>query len=90
MPVYAKEVSTKDRRFAGRCISIITSEDADRIPVPDTVVLCDGCNKNLYPDNGFLVYLGKRELKQDLPYDLFCRDCLKKYFPKAIKVEGGD
>jgi len=32
------------------------------------------------------VYLSKKELKEDLAYDIYCRYCLKKYFPKAIIV----
>lgn len=86
MPVYAKKVSTTNRRFTGRATTIGSVLDGvpniTRIPVEDTVVLCNGCNQNLHPGDGFLVYLGKRELKADQPYDVYCPGCLKRYFPK--------
>ena len=94
--VYAKEVETTNQRFKDRDIVVssagyskVAAEavgEASVIPVPDTVVLCNGCNSNLYPEKGFLVYLSKRELKEDLPYDLYCSFCLKRCFPKAIIV----
>lgn len=87
MSVYKKLVKTTDQRFTGRNIEISTPKEQSSIPVPDTVVLCDGCNKNIYPENGYLVYLGKLELAKDLPYDFYCDTCVRKYFPKAILVE---
>ena len=58
------------------------SLNVSTIPVPDTSVLCGGCNENLHPDPGFgyLVYFDKHELKVDHPYDIYCEGCLKKYF----------
>jgi len=93
--VYRKKVKATDKRFAGRDIIItgIGKEYGDVIPIPDNVVLCNGCNKNLCGEEvcqdrqGYLIYLGKRELKADQPYDLYCEDCTKRYFPKAIEVE---
>ena len=101
MPVYAKKVMTTDKRWGGRSSQIYSYEPdqlfplekrailVNEIPVPDTVVLCNGCNKNLHPEPGYgyLVYLGKREMAKGEPYDLFCPACLKSYFPKAISVE---
>ena len=81
--IYAKEVETTDQRFKGRDVVMASSIATSVIPVPDTVVLCNGCNRNIYPEKGYLVYLSKQELKEDLPYDLYCGSCLKKYFPKA-------
>jgi len=93
--VYKKLVSTTDPRFTGRkievCAGSIPIGDVklpnSSIPVPDTVVLCNGCNENIYPNNGYLIYLGKQELVKDLPYDFYCVSCTKEYFPKAILVE---
>jgi len=57
--------------------------------IPDILVLCNGCNRNISEmDNdiipyGYLIYLGKRELKADRPYDIYCPSCTKQYFPKA-------
>lgn len=90
--VYAKEVKTTDPRFRGREALIMSQSptygnvEGARIPVPDTVVLCDGCNRNLYPNPGYLVYLDKRAMEKDRPYDIYCEDCLKEYFPAAVKV----
>ena len=86
MPVYKKLTKTTDPRFGNRSIDIFTPMEGSSIPVPDNVVLCDGCNENIYPEDGYLVYLGKRELDKDLPYDFYCPKCVKEYFPKAILV----
>lgn len=89
MPVYAKKVSTGDKRFAGRQIQIISTEAYSAIPIPDSEVLCNGCNKNVAEEeekSGFLIYLSKRELDKDQPYDLYCGSCRQSYFPKAIMV----
>jgi hypothetical protein len=90
MPVYAKKVSTGDSRFAGRATHIYTGSQGtmlhSAIPIPDNIVLCNGCNSNQAETEKkevFLIYLGKRELKADQPYDCYCESCLKRYFPKA-------
>lgn len=98
VPVYAKVVNTTDSRFAGRSTTIFglssiaglqpAAQHHSIIPVPNNVVLCNGCNKNLYPEQGYLVYLDKRELQADRPYDIYCSACLKKLFPKYQIVEG--
>ena len=93
--LHAKEVSTKDKRFANREAQVISTGriDGDRhinltkIAVPDRNVVCNGCNDNIYPSKGYLIYLGKRELKEDAPYDFYCGKCLKNYFPKAEIVK---
>lgn len=43
------------------------------ISIPDVVVLCNGCNQNIYPEEGCLVYLGLVEVKKDLPYDFYSK-----------------
>ncbi len=88
MPVYAKKTTSKAKIFQDR-ETIISSANrgvvtTTRIPVPNDIVLCNGCNRNV--EEGYLVYLGKRELQQDRPYDVYCGVCLRKYFPKAIMV----
>lgn len=88
MPVYAKKVSTNDRRFAGRSVQMFGVGSYEAIPVPDSIVVCNGCNKNLAEteeQTGYLVYLGKREMAKDQPYDIYCEQCLNRYFPGAIK-----
>lgn len=84
--IYIKKVQTTDPRFGNRSMEIHTVEGHTSIPVPDTIVLCDGCNKNIYPNPGYLVYLRKQELAKDQPYDFYCGDCVKEYFPKAKEV----
>lgn len=83
--IYTKKVQSTDFRFHNRETIIASVEGIDRIPIPDSVVLCDGCNRNVA--EGYLVYLGKRELKLDQPYDIYCAECLRKYFPKAVMEE---
>lgn len=82
MPIYAKKVTSSHPTFRNRETIIYCEESIAKIPIPDSVTLCDGCNKNI--EEGYLLYLGKRELKSNQPYDYYCADCLKEYFPKAI------
>lgn len=89
MAVYAKPVKSSNPKFQGRVIAVAGSFSEARIPVPDNVVLCNGCNSNIADteeQKGYLIYLGKRELKADQPYDIYCQGCLGKYFPKVIMV----
>jgi len=79
--IYAKRVQTTDPRFRDRDMIISSGNEASVIPVPDTVVVCNGCNKNVYPGAGYLIYLSKQDLMDDLPYDFYCDDCRKKLFP---------
>jgi len=85
--VYAKKVETTDPRFKNRSTRIASPVDQRVIPVPDTSVLCNGCNKNIYPEPGYLVYLGKEDLDDDRPYDFYCKGCLKECFPGARIVD---
>lgn len=99
MPVYAKRVKTTDPRFCSRETVLLGTDLSSgyrriataRIPIPDSVVLCNGCNSNVAETEkkeGYLIYLNKRELKADRPYDFYCEQCAIRYFPKAIH-EGG-
>jgi len=85
--IFIRRVSTKDPRFRGRSILLDFREGPEIILVPDEDVVCNGCNRNIYPDDGFLVYLDKWALKNDLPYDIYCESCVKRYFRKAREVE---
>lgn len=96
MPVYAKKVQSNDQRFQGREITVMSANPAygnieqSGIPVPDNVVLCDGCNQNIAEmekPEGYLVYLSKRDLQQDHPYDIYCSKCLQEYFSEAVMAD---
>ena len=78
MPVYAKQVGSDNQVFHNRVTIIASHKLMTRIPILDHITLCNGCNRNI--DKGYLVYLGKRELKANQPYDYYCGDCLKRYF----------
>jgi len=85
--VYVKAVPTRSIRFEDREIRIGRDGMMPTvIPVPDTEVVCNGCNQNIYPGTGFLVYLTKLDLKRDSPYDIYCEPCVSKYFKKSTKV----
>lgn len=89
MPTYKKKVLATDPRFAGRAAVISGAGMYSRIPIPDTVVLCDGCNANIHDmelREGYLIYMSKRELTKDQPYDFYCPSCTRRYFPKAVEV----
>jgi ribosomal protein L34E len=86
--VYYRKVDPKDSMFAGRASTVVGAGEgmvvAHVTRVPDSVVICNGCNENLYPDKtGHLVYLDKRELKANHPYDVYCERCLRRLFPGA-------
>jgi len=85
--MYAKEVETTDPRFRNRSIVVVSPGDQRAIPVPDTSVLCNGCNKNVYPKTGYLIYLSKEDLDSDRPYDFYCKGCLKECFPMAEVID---
>ena len=89
MPVYAKKTTSEAQIFKGRAVVVAGASqgvmEASRIPVPDALVLCNGCNEQI--ETGYLIYLGKREMARNEPYDVYCEQCLKRSFPKAIIVE---
>lgn len=91
MPIYAKKIQTTDKRFAGRKMELYTHgkdhTGYSMIPVSDTIVLCNGCNKNMYPNPCYLVYLSKRDLEADRPYDVYDEVCLKRNFKDFKEVE---
>ena len=84
--VFVKKVETTDERFSNKAISITGGDTHNLIPVPDNVVVCDGCNKNLYPDPGYLVFFGMESVEKDQPYDVYCESCLKNYFKEYEEI----
>lgn len=85
--IYFKKVSSQDKRFQNKAISISNVDGSiTNIPVPNNTVLCDGCNCNMYPEDVYLVYLSKNDLKADRPYDCYCFADAVKYFPKYNMV----
>jgi hypothetical protein len=88
MPVYARKTLSSHQIFHNRETIITTGRGlgghTEIIPIPDDVTLCNGCNQNIEED--YLIYLGKRELKADQPYDYYCERCLKSYFKGAVIV----
>lgn len=85
MTVYARKVTSDHSTFQNREIVITVGDGIDRICVPDDVTLCNGCNQNIA--EGYLVYLSKKDLKANQPYDYYCAHCLKCYFKQAVIVE---
>lgn len=84
--VIARPILTTDPRFARRACEIYSAGETVRIPMPDTLVLCNGCNANVHEttnQEGFLVYLDHNDLRLDLPYDFYCQGCLERLFPTA-------
>ena len=76
-------MSTKDYAYRNRTVDIISEEDQVSIPIPDDEVLCNGCNDNIYPNNGWMM-----EYKDEdkwMTYDIYCETCQAKYFPDALK-----
>ena len=92
-------VSTKDIAYRNRTVDIISEKDSVSIPIPDDEVLCNGCNDNIHPENGWLMEYkdtdgislpaSKGEEGWDeegwKTYDIYCETCQEKYFPDAQK-----
>ncbi len=78
MPVFARKTTIK-RQFGSR-------------RAPGGVVQCHGCNCNLADaatNSGggiYVLYADKIQLKLDRQFDVYCRDCITRSFPKAISV----
>lgn len=102
MTMYYKKMATTDPRFKGKTQTIQSWDwphspwDGDppayqsQISVPDEVVLCNGCNTNLWPGECYAVYLDRQHLEQRQMYDVYCGGCVTKYFPKAREVDTFD
>jgi len=74
-----------------------------RVNTTEHFRVCKGCYKDLYPGNGYLIYIGELqltdwklaydsyELYNCQPYDLYCEKCTEKLFPKVEEVgeQGG-
>lgn len=78
-------ISTKHPMFQNRSTKIYSGDSLplelqNVIEVPDSEVLCDGCNQNQYPGDVDAVYLDGRL------YDVFCAPCRKRYFPESKEV----
>ncbi len=85
MLVYLKRVDSTNPIFKNRSTTVIAGEFRDTIPVPDTVTLCNSCNRNV--DQGCLMYVDKIHLDRNLPYDYYCDECSQKYFKDAVYVD---
>lgn len=83
MTTYLRKKESHDPDFFGRTIGVGVPGDMDIIKVPDTEVLCNGCNGNVFPDPVFEVFFSKTDLKMNRPYDVYCEGCAKRMFPKA-------
>ena len=77
-----RTIPTTDPMFGGRGVTILSGnsyplELQSYTPVPDDVVLCNGCNMNLYPQECDAVYIDGRL------HDVYCAGCRERYFPDA-------
>lgn len=86
MPAYVVKTATDEGYFLEQAkIMIALKHDPQSTavfsPPPKKEVLCDGCNTNIYPGTGYIVYLGRKELRANTPYKgIFCRRCVAKFF----------
>lgn len=77
-----RTIPTTDPMFRNRGITMLSGSATEGmklqsyIPVPDNVVLCDGCNTNLYPRAVDAVYING-EL-----HGVYCKWCRERYFPR--------
>ena len=81
-------MSTKDVAYKGRENKIQSWDDKGHmseivIPIPDDDVLCNGCNDNIYPENGWMMEY--KDGDKWRTYDIYCFDCRDKYFKDSRK-----
>ena len=80
--LYIKKISSKDEMFSERKLFIIgadSSIDISRCDIPSELVLCDACNTNIYPNDGYLIYTSKSNYKNNLPWGIVCEKCIKNF-----------
>jgi hypothetical protein len=93
MVIFKKRCYTREKRFQNRETVIIGGNEITRIGIDDTEVICNSCNSNIHTEDlenlsyGYLIYLSKTDLKKDTPYDIYCINCVKRCFPKAIDID---
>ena len=74
-----------DPMFKGRGVRLYSGSSFDSltltqaIGVPDDVILCNGCNKNLYDSEELLGLYVNGHL-----HDTYCRQCLTRWWPDAV------
>ena len=76
-------ISTKDYAYKNREAIIQSDNSVTKIPIPDDQVICNSCNTNIYPENGWLM-----EYKDEdkwFTYDIYCFKCRDEYFPNSEK-----
>ena len=92
-------MSTKDYAYRNRTVDVISENDSVSIPIPDDEVICNACNENIYPNNGWMMEYKDTEgipsfVDSDIEdnddegwktYDIYCETCQEKYFPDAQK-----
>ena len=76
-------MSTKDYAYKNRDVEVKSGDSITRIPIPDDKVICNGCNTNIYPENGWLMEYKKGDTW--FTYDLYCFKCQSKYFKASEK-----
>ena len=92
MTTFIRKIESHDPQFFGRTIGISGADDnfnpieTTVVHVPDTEVICNGCNGNVFPNPVFELFLSKRDLAQNHAYDVYCEKCIKERFPKAELV----
>ena len=80
-----KVISTTDNLFKNKSINVSSLDHhgdevkLSSIKIPDNIVLCDGCNKNLYPNKGNFIFIDGQ------PRDIYCTPCRQRFFPEAIE-----
>jgi hypothetical protein len=78
MPVFARRTTIK-RQFGAR-------------RAPGGAIQCYGCNCNLADTTSnsagtiYVLYADKIQLKVNRQFDVYCRDCITRSFPKAVMV----
>ena len=83
MPAYAKKTTVED-------------QFGDRRTADDGAILCNSCNHNMadVTENPsgtiYLLYTDKAHLRDNIPHDVYCEDCITSYYPKPKIIKEAD
>ena len=79
---YIKRVSRNDPMFQNRVIAVISANSKTAIPVPDQLIVCDGCNDEIKTDQISLLVLDSHV------WGAICEKCRRNYHKKLPIIEG--
>ena len=89
---FARKIETTDDLFKNKKLTVSTIDKDGKEDIissntlSDDIVLCNGCNGNIYPEPGWMIYFGIDNLRSNRHYDIYHEECLDR-FKDLEKIE---